>query len=186
MDEPLTERDMHAFRRAFAPVAPRELKSALRHAFVGVCVAVAAAGWCLTTQVSPDMLDAVAVMALMETSGQRGTNVRALVSHDPHFAELAPVGLELIESKTRRVGTLAHIDEFDYRNANGDAVVLLIASSPFAREAPHWSAQRAGNIRLLTWTSGGKRCVLAGRADTRVLMCAADALTLTARQAHDG
>ncbi|SPB13610.1 hypothetical protein NOV72_00874 [Caballeronia novacaledonica] len=154
----------------------------MRYAFIGVCIAMAVAGWCAATHVSADMLDAAAVMALMETSSERGTNVRPLVSHDPHFIELTPVGLELIAARTRRGGTFVHIDELDYRNMDGESVVLLIASAPFASDAPHWSARRVGELRLLTWTVGGKRYVLAGRANTHGVMRAADALTMNMRE----
>ncbi|KXU85857.1 anti-sigma factor [Caballeronia megalochromosomata] len=190
MDEPFIAQHMfRRMRRAVKHVAPHEttlerprMRSVVRHAFIGVCIAVAGAGWCAAMHVSPDMLNAAAVMALMETSGLRNTNLRPLVSHDPHFIELTPVGLELIANQTRTAGRFTHIDEFDYRNADGEAVVLLIASAPFANDAPHWSAQRVGEIRLLTWTVDGRRHVLAGRATTHGLMRAADALTLAARQ----
>ncbi|SAK78462.1 hypothetical protein AWB83_04084 [Caballeronia ptereochthonis] len=130
------------------------------------------------------MLDASAVMALTETSSPHGTSAPPLVSHDPYFTELTPVGLELVATKLRRAGSFAHIDEFDYRNADGDAVILLTARAPFAGEEPHWSAQRVGDIRLLSWTTGGKRYALAGRAGTHGLMRAADALTMTAQRAQ--
>ena len=150
MDEPITEPDIQAFadgvlssaraarvgrylgarpenRRLQCAIdladiarSHRAARNVLRHAFVALCIAMAVAGWCAATHVSADMLDAAAVMALMETSNQRGTNVRPLVSHDPHFIELTPVGLELIATRTRRGGKFAHIDEYDYRNADGE------------------------------------------------------------------
>jgi hypothetical protein len=213
MDEPITEPDIQAFandvlssaraarvgRYLGARPENRRLQCAidlstshdvtrarnvLRHAFVALCIAMAVAGWCAATHVSADMLDATAVMALMETSNHRGTNVRPLVSHDPHFIELTPVGLELIATRTRRGGKFAHIDEYDYRNVEGENVVLLIASAPFTSDAPHWSARRVGEIRLLTWVIGGTRYVLAGQAGTRGVMRAADALTLATREAE--
>ncbi|CAL8478341.1 anti-sigma factor [Caballeronia sp. S22] len=213
MDEPITEPDIQAFangvlssaraarvgrylgarpenrrlQRAIDRAASHDAtrtRSVVRHAFVALCIAMAVAGWCAATHVSADMLDAVAVMALMETSNQRGTNVRPLVSHDPHFIELTPVGLELIATRTRRGGKFAHIDEYDYRNVEGESVVLLIASAPFTSDAPHWSARRVGEIRLLTWVIGGTRYVLAGQAGTRGVMRAADALTLATREAE--
>ena len=189
MDEPFFERDRYAFadgRPPFVRVArvvsddkPR-MKRIVRAALIAVCIAAAAAGWCAALHVSADMLDAAAVMALMETSNPHGTNARPLVSHDPHFVELTPMGFELIAARTRQAGKFAHIDEYDYRNADGDAVILLIAFAPFASEERHWSARRVGDIRLLSWTASGKRYVLAGRADTRALMRAADALTQSA------
>jgi hypothetical protein len=183
MDEPLFKRNVQAFangRPSTVPGLRLGRKRVLRSAFIGACVVIAAAGWCAAMHVSADMLDACAVMALMETSNQRDTHARPLVSHDPHFIELTPMGLELIATQSRQAGKFAHIDEYDYRNADGDALVLLIAPAPFASEEPHWSAQRIGTIRLLTWTTSGERHVLAGRADTHGLMRAADALTLSA------
>jgi hypothetical protein len=193
MDEPFSERDRVAFadgRPSFVraarivfddkpELAHARLKRIVRTALIAACVAAAAAGWCAALHVSADMLDAAAVMALMETSNPRGANARPLVSHDPHFAELTPVGFELIATRTRQAGRFAHIDEYDYRNADGDAVILLIAFAPLASEQQHWSARRVGEIRLLSWTASGQRYVLAGRADTRALMRAADALTLS-------
>src|SRR5690348_7589923 len=81
---PVNRRLQRAIDRAASHDATRT-RSVVRHAFVALCIAMAVAGWCAATHVSADMLDAVAVMALMETSDQRGTNVRPLVSHDPHF-----------------------------------------------------------------------------------------------------
>lgn len=158
------------------------MRSAWRNALIAASMAAAAVGWCAATHVSADMLDAAAVMALMETSRHDGANVRPVVSHDPHFIELTPVGLELIATRTRPAGKFTHIDELDYRNADGNAVILLIAAAPFASDEPHWSAQRVGDIRLLSWIAGGKRYVLGGRADTHGLMRAADALTLVRQQ----
>ncbi|WP_250515922.1 anti-sigma factor [Caballeronia sp. INDeC2] len=156
MDEPLTRRDIQAFtdgvraeqvafyrQRAFDNAASHEIARLrpLQRVFVGLCVASAAAGWCAATHISADMLDSIAVMALMESANQCGTRASPLMSHDPHFIGLTPVGLGLIATRTRRAGTLVHID-------------------------------------------GGKRYVLAGRASTHGIMRAADALTMTAREAE--
>jgi anti-sigma factor RsiW len=182
MDDPFDLRDI----RAFADGRHRwRVRLVWRRVLIAASLASAAAGWCAATHVSADMLDAAAVMALMEASKHDGANVRPLVSHDPHFIELTPVGLELIATRTRPAGKFTHIDELDYRNADGNAVILLIAAAPFASDEPHWSAQRVGDIRLLSWIAGGKRYVLGGRADTHGLMRAADALTL-ARQQDNG
>ncbi|SAK46778.1 hypothetical protein AWB79_01167 [Caballeronia hypogeia] len=207
MDDPLIKRNLRAFANGGLPPAraeragirlcarpdesggvefhlPVRAGSVWRNALFGACVVIGIAGWCAASHVSADMLDAAAVMALMETSGGRGPNAAPLVSHDPHFIELTPVGFELVASRTRNAGKLTHIDEFDYRNADGDAVILLTARAPLASEEPHWSARRVGDLRLLAWTIGGKRYVLAGHAGTRGLMHAADALTIAARKAE--
>lgn len=171
--------------RVHEPLVRRwPIASALRYMFLAACFALALTGWCVATHVSGDALDASAVMALMETSGPRSTNAPPLVSHDPHFVELTPIGLELVATKARHAGRFAHIDEFDYLNADGEALILLSSSAPLARDDPHWSARRVGDLRLLSWTSGGKRYVLAGHAGTHGLMRAADALTMTTQTAE--
>ncbi|SEI49310.1 anti-sigma factor family protein [Paraburkholderia diazotrophica] len=134
-------------------------------------------GWFFASRVSTEMLDATAVMALMRASGQRDAGAAATVPNDPHAADLAPLGLRLVDARTRRPNAFARIDILDYRNADGDAVVLVSSPAPFAADKPHWSAQRVGDARLLMWTADGKRYVLAGRATTHGLMRAADALT---------
>lgn len=179
---------------AFGPVGAHRLHeplhkrlpiaSTLRNTFFAACFALAVTGWCVAAHVSADALDASAVMALVETSGPRSTNAPPLVSHDPHFVELTPIGLELVATKTRHAGWFARIDEFDYRNAEGETLILLSSSAPLAKDAPHWSARRAGDLRLLSWTSAGTRYVLAGHAGTRGLMRAADALTMTTQKAE--
>jgi hypothetical protein len=178
----------------FAPAGPHQARDSTvshpladgvsRNVLLGVFAALAVSGWCIAAHVSGDALDASAVMALMETSGPHHNTAPPLVSHDPHFAELTPVGLELIATRTRHAGRFAQIDEYDYRNAGGDAVILLSARAPFAGDATHWNAQRAGDIRLLSWTEGGRRYVLAARAATHGFMRAADALTMPAHGAQ--
>jgi hypothetical protein len=96
---------------------------------------------------------------------------------DPFSTEFAQLGWKLTAVKTRQLNLLSHATEYDYRNAQGQPVVLLTTRAPFAPERPHWMGHRMGELRLLTWTTGGKRYVLAGRADTRGLMKAADAAT---------
>ncbi|BAN27700.1 hypothetical protein [Caballeronia insecticola] len=195
MNKPLTKRDIQAFAvgnlaqvaevRLHASRDKRlRLRNALRNILLGVCAALAVSGWCAATHVSAHMLHASAVMALLDASNQSIAHVPPLVSHNPHFVELTPVGLELVATKTRQAGPFAHIDEFDYRNADGETVILLAARAPFASEQPHWSAQRVGDIRLLTWATDGKRYVLAGHAATHGLMRAADALTMTSQRAE--
>ncbi|WP_087732251.1 anti-sigma factor family protein [Paraburkholderia piptadeniae] len=148
-------------------------------ALLGVALLVSSvSGWFFASRVSTEMLDATAVMALMRASGQRSGGAAVVVPNDPHAADLAPLGLKLVDARTRRPNAFARIDILDYRNADGDAVVLVSSWAPFAADKPHWFAQRVGDVRLLMWTTDGKRYVLAGRATTHGLMRAADALTI--------
>lgn len=146
-------------------------------ALLGIALAMlSASGWLLASRVSAEMLDAAAVMALARASGQRADQVPATAPDDPHAADLAPLGLKLAAVAKHHPNALASIDVLNYRNADGDAVLLLSASAPFAADKPHWIAQRVGDVRLLTWTLHGRRYVLAGHAATHGLMRAADAL----------
>ncbi|MBN3752957.1 anti-sigma factor [Paraburkholderia sp. Tr-20389] len=145
---------------------------------LGVVLAMlAASGWFVASRVSPEMLDAAAVMALMRESGQQVPDASAGVHGDPHAVDLAPLGLKLVAVKTHHPNAFASIDVLDYRNADGEPVVLLSAPAPFAADQPHWTAQRIGHVRLLSWTVDGRRYVIAGRATAHGLMRAADALT---------
>ncbi|SKC66089.1 Transmembrane transcriptional regulator (anti-sigma factor RsiW) [Burkholderia sp. CF099] len=163
-----------------------DIPSAMRRFFVRrigvallcmVLVILSASGWFFASRVSPEMLDAAAVMALMRDSGQRTGAAPEAALNDPHSVDLAPLGLKLVATKTRHPNAVASVDILDYRNADGEAVVLLSSAAPFATDQPHWAAQRIGEVRLLSWTVKGRRYVLAGKATTHGLMRAADALT---------
>jgi anti-sigma factor RsiW len=91
--------------------------------------------------------------------------------------DLKPVGLNVVAKRRMRVGLFSHATEYVYWNAFGDAAVLLTTPDPTARAQPQWMARRVGNSRLLVWATGGRRYVLAGRAQTRGLMRAADLMT---------
>jgi anti-sigma factor RsiW len=140
-------------------------------------------GWYFASRVSAETLDAVAVMALMRASNHHeGTETAPAAAaaarpDDPNAADLSPLGMMLVDSRTRHPNLIGRIDILDYRNAEGEPVVLLSSPAPFASDKPHWAAQRVGDVRLLMWTVDGTRYVLAGRASTRGLMRAADALT---------
>ncbi|MFP3551223.1 anti-sigma factor [Paraburkholderia sp. SIMBA_049] len=164
-----------------------DIPSAMRRFFVrrvGVAllgialVVLSASGWFFASRVSPEMLDAAAVMALTRDSGPRTGDAPDAVLSDPHSIDLTPLGLKLAATKTRHPNAFASIDILDYRNADGEAVVLLSSAAPFATDQPHWAAQRIGEVRLLSWTVKGRRYVLAGKATTHGLMRAADALTI--------
>lgn len=164
-----------------------DIPSAMRRFFVrrigvallGVALVIlSTSGWFFASRVSPEMLDAAAVMALMRDSGPRTGDAPDPALPDPHSVDLTPLGLKLVATKTRHPNVLATIDILDYRNADGEAVVLLSSAAPFATDQPHWAAQRIGEVRLLSWTVKGRRYVLAGKATTHGLMRAADALTI--------
>jgi anti-sigma factor RsiW len=91
--------------------------------------------------------------------------------------DLKAVGLSAVAARRMRLGLFSHASEYVYWNASGEAAVLLIAPDPTARAQPQWSARRVGRSRLLEWTTGGRRYVLAGRAQTHGLMRAADLMT---------
>jgi anti-sigma factor RsiW len=144
---------------------------------------LALAGWVAATMVPEDTLNAAALMSYAQVAESAAAQPHAgpaappAAQRDPFATEFAQLGWKLMAVKTRRVGLIAHATEFDYRNANGQPVVLLTAHAPLATERPHWMGHRVGEIRLLTWTTGGEHYVLAGNASTRGLMKAADAAT---------
>jgi anti-sigma factor RsiW len=140
---------------------------------------LALCGWAATAFVSEHQLNAAAVMSYAQWAGG-GAPVAAtpaLASRDPFSTEFAQLGWKLMSVKTLRLGLIADAQEFDYRNAEGAPIVLLTTSAPLVIERPRWLGHRVGELRLLTWTDHGTRYVLAGRADARGLMKAADAAT---------
>lgn len=92
--------------------------------------------------------------------------------------DLSRAGMHVQSTFQTRVGLLRHADGVVYRNTYGQPVVLLRVEDPTSRANRQWRALRAGDDRLLMWTSGHTRYVLAGRANTHGLMQAADLLTL--------
>jgi hypothetical protein len=141
---------------------------------------LALCGWAATAFVSDHQLNATAVMsyALWDAaSAQTDAQPPVAADRDPFSTEFAQLGWRLVSVKTLRLGLIADAQEFDYRNAQGQPVVLLTTSAPLAIDRPRWMGHRVGELRLLTWTENGTRYVLTGRADTRGLMRAADAAT---------
>ncbi|MFC0399479.1 anti-sigma factor family protein [Paraburkholderia rhizosphaerae] len=140
---------------------------------------LALAGWAATAFVSDHQFNATAVMSYAQWAGaptqMAATPVPA--SRDPFSTEFAQLGWKLVSVKTLRLGLISDAQEFDYRNADGQPIVLLTTGAPFVIERPHWMGHRVGELRLLTWTDNGTRYVLAGRADAHGLMKAADAAT---------
>jgi hypothetical protein len=97
---------------------------------------------------------------------------------DASAPDLTGVGMHLISHRTLTLGPFTHATEYLYLNTEHQPIVLLKAAAWIARAQPQWSAHRVGSLRLLGWTAHGERYVLAGTADARGLMRAADALTM--------
>jgi hypothetical protein len=146
-----------------------------------VMLAGAATGWLATSEPTPQMLNAAALLALMEannlTAGGASTS-RAGTASAPF--DLRAAGLRLVARGTPDLGPFALARRYVYENAQAQKIVLLGARAWFAKGDPQWSVRRLGALRLIGWTAHGTRWVLAGNAGTRELMRAADVATLTA------
>ncbi len=144
-----------------------------------VLLALALSGWVAASHVSDDTLNAAAVVTLeqADSAGSPTAGTPLGAGSDPFAREFAQLDWRLVSVKTQQLGPISDAKEFDYRNAQGEPVVLLTTRAPMVIERPHWTGHRVGDIRLLTWTTGGKRYVPAGRATARGLMKAADAAT---------
>ncbi|CAB3752552.1 anti-sigma factor family protein [Paraburkholderia humisilvae] len=160
---------LHRARRAlFGSVAQRIL-----------LLVLALIGWAATAFVSDHQLNAAAVMSYAQWAAvpEQTAATPVPASRDPFSTEFAQLGWKLVSVKTLRMGLIEAAQEFDYRNADGQPVVLLTTGAPFVIERPRWMGHRVGELRLLTWSENGTRYVLAGRADAHGLMKAADAAT---------
>jgi anti-sigma factor RsiW len=194
----LNERLKRAFQPADEPVTPRAIRAqgwrtalkrlltpnscgvALRTFVVLALAFVALSGWIVALQASDEALSDAAVMALARApSRYHDATPPAQVAGTDHAApNLAPARLRLAEKRTVALGPISRISEFVYVNTTGQPVVLLVGLALTAREQTQWAARRVGNIRLLTWVTRHQRYVLAGDANTRGLMQAADMMTL--------
>jgi len=187
-DAPAVEADDTRFAAAEPKHGPRawlrRATGVLRNSVAQriVLLVLALGGWAFATIVPDATLNSVAVMSYAEDADSAALQQAAAAAApsaqiDPFSTEFAQLGWKLTGVKPRRLTLLSRATEFDYRNAQGQPVVLLMTRAPFAPERPHWMGHRVGELRLLTWTTGGKRYVLAGRADTHGMMKAADAAT---------
>jgi anti-sigma factor RsiW len=181
----------------------RPLRAILMLAATLALALAAVSGWMMASQVSTEALDNAAVMALAQAAGEHagehfgtasvslgGVNAAAAslstpvapapdMAPDPAAPNLAPVGMHLVSHRTLTLGPLARAAEYVYLNTEAQPIVLLVAHTrPAAAAQPQWSARRVGTLRLLTWTAGRERYVLAGAADARGLMRAADFMTM--------
>jgi anti-sigma factor RsiW len=170
-----------------APQAPaparrmsrRGLRAWLYVAFATLALAAAAI---FAFDISDSALDNASMMALEQAvaaqemaSGATGYDSGAQVLASA--PDLSGVGFHPVVRRKVPVGPFASATEFVYRNRGGEPAVLIVAPGFSARQQPQWKARRVGASRLLAWTAGGKRYVLAGRAKTRGLMLAADLMT---------
>jgi anti-sigma factor RsiW len=164
-------------KRLFTPNACR---IALR-TFIGLTFAfLALSGWIVASQASDEALSDAAVMVLARASSSYddATSPAKVAGTDNAAPNLVPAGLRLVEKRTVAAGSISRISEFVYINTAGEPVVLLVGLAFTAREQTQWAARRVGNIRLLAWVTRHQRYVLAGDANTRGLMQAADMMTL--------
>jgi hypothetical protein len=163
--------------------ARRISKPSLRKLLIATVTALALATAAIFAfDISDSALDNASMMALEQAvaaqdtaSGANGyeSSAKALAG----APNLTGAGFHPTARREMPVGPFAEATEFIYRNAAGDAAVLLVAPGLFAHGQPQWKARRVGESRFLAWTAGGKRYVLAGRANTRGLMRAADLMT---------
>ncbi|WP_156966986.1 anti-sigma factor [Paraburkholderia ferrariae] len=142
---------------------------------LGAALAGAAAGGLALAEPSRQVLDDAAVMAVMEAASA-GTEAPSANVAEPF--DLKAAGLRLVSASTLDLGPFASANRYVYENAEGKRLVLLGARAWLAKDEPQWSARRVGRLRLIGWTAHGMRWVLAGSAETRGLMRAADIATM--------
>ena len=178
--QPTDEPDpVRAIRAPGRRAAPKRLL--VRRTFIVLAFAfVALSGWIVALQASDKALNDAAVMALARaSSSHHDTKPPAqAASTDNAVPNLEQAGLRLAEKRTVALSPVSRISEFVYVNTAGQPVVLVVGLALTAREQTQWAARRVGNIRLLAWVTRHHRYVLAGDANTRGLMQAADIVTL--------
>ena len=182
MQNTFHEADNEQAPQAPAPVR-RMSRRSLRALVIAAVVALAVAATAIFAfDISDSALDNASMMALEQAvaaqemaSGAVGyeTSAGALAGAPDLFS----VGFHPVARRKMPVGPFASATEYVYRNRGEEAAVLLVAPGLFAKPQPQWKAHRVGASRLLAWTAGDKRYVLAGRAKTRGLMLAADLMT---------
>jgi hypothetical protein len=131
----------------------------------------------LTLGVAEPTLEGVAIAALEQASDSGSAAYRHPAAD--RFAgapNLSGAGLYATGRFTAWPAPWSPATGFVYRNAAGDAVVLVRATGRGAPVEGQWSARRVGTKRLLYWSNGRSRYVMTGEARTRGLMRAADLL----------
>lgn len=184
------------FARRIEAVTRRPLRALLMLIAVLAASVIALSGWMVASQVSAQALNNAAVMALEQAAGAhydapatvplKGAGVAvapvmpasgALVS-STEAPDLASLGMRLVNHHVVNLGPLTSASEYIYLNAENQLVVLLTAPAWLTPAQPQWAARRVSTLRLLTWNAHHRRYVLAGVADTRGLMLAADLMTI--------
>ncbi|CAD6561166.1 hypothetical protein LMG27952_07373 [Paraburkholderia hiiakae] len=176
-----------AAQTAHSRTAPARGRRVSRYALAlaaALVLAVGAWGWIAVTQPSQQVLNNAAVMALMEAENAQPEALEAGAARAPF--DFGAAGLHFLGGGEVRVGAFASAQRYVYENSQGERVVLLASRAWLAGAAPQWSAHRAGPLRLLMWRERGTRWVLAGSAQTRGLMHAADLATLATPPAREG
>lgn len=142
-------------------------------------VLCAASGWVWATRVPATVLDAGALMVLEHVlqPARAPASASAPLLHTA-APDLSSLGWQPVERSSAQVGSFARANGFIYRNSAGDFAVLLSVRDWTASAQPQWQARRVGGLRLLGWTTAHTRFVLAGRAQMRGLMRAADLMTM--------
>ncbi|MEM5314837.1 transcriptional regulator [Paraburkholderia sp. JHI869] len=164
---------------ALSRTAPARRMRVLRYAIAlaaALALAAAALAWVAVTEPSQQALNNAAVMALMEAENAQPQVLETGPARAPF--DFGAAGLRYLGGGEVRVGPFASAQRYVYENNQGERVVLLATRAWLAGAAPQWSAHRAGPLRLLMWRERGTRWVLAGNAQTRGLMRAADLATL--------
>jgi hypothetical protein len=136
----------------------------------------------LATHVPDAALDNASVMALEKAiaAQQKPPAEQGYATDDAslHAApDLRAVGLHVVAERKMSLGMFSYATEYVYWNYLGQAAVLLTVTDITVWPQPQWQARRVGGSRLLVWSTVGRRHVLAGRAETRGLMLAADLMT---------
>jgi anti-sigma factor RsiW len=135
-------------------------------------------GFAWATHIPDTTLDAAAIMTLeqavaIKDSPDRDADATPLAA----APDLSGVGFRAVAHVAQQLGPFARARGFIYRNAAGERAVLLSVPDLIAAPRPQWQARRVGESRVLDWTVGRTKFVLAGRASTRGLMRAADLMT---------
>jgi hypothetical protein len=167
----------------------RSSQGAALRAFGAIVLAAllpaAALAWLALSEPTQQIANDAALMTLMDGASDAAERDNAnTVAIAPEPFDLKALDLRLVGEDTLELGPLVNARRYLYANADGKPLVLLGTRAWFSQDEPQWSARRIGSMRLIEWTAGGTRWVLAGDVHTRGLMRAADAATLV--PASDG
>jgi anti-sigma factor RsiW len=171
----------HPQRATFALCRAR-LRGWLRHHARRIAVVLLLAGAAATAvlyvmRVPATSLEAGAIMALEQANAMHvpadGRGDAPPLTDAP---DLSRAGFRPVAVTTLPVGAFVEARGFVYCNAAGERAVLLSVHDMTAPSQPQWQARRVGGSRVLEWSAGHQRYVLAGGAATHGLMRAADLL----------